>query len=665
MVNMLIFEGVAVLNISYSKSQMEQITTDINTATNRQISLTFDDNFLYQHAGRIVTDAQYALVELVANAWDAGADEVKIEYSPMDSALMSISDNGTGMTRDEFIYRWSKLSYNRLAEQGLKAEFPKGTRNRERTVFGKNGIGRHAMFCFADEYTVETTKELKTSLFRVCKNAGGQPFSIEPISEVSASKSKHGTKISASMSEDKRKAIDEQKIIELIGSHFIADPEFKVYVNNHLVSMTEIEHLSRLIEVSVENIGIFELRRFEVGAGKVAKQHGVAWWVNKRLVGKPTWDSLNGRLLDGRAAIAKKYTYVVKSDILAEHVKADWSGFRANESTNIVQEHVYQAIADDLTYLMLDTRQERSREVIKKNKEIVRSLPKISRDEVKQFVEDVQVQCPTIGIKELDATVKVFTNMEKARSGYALLEKLASLQPHDIDGLTSILQEWSVADAKKVLNELRYRLELIKKLESLVESDNADELHDLQPLFERGLWIFGPEFESIHFTSNLSLATVVEKFFGEGTITTPRKRPDFVIRPDSSIGIYASDQYDETHEVSGFDKIVIIELKRGGFEITEEEKDQVLRYARQLRKSGKAGKDTKIVCYVLGTTVANDVEELTDGGIHIIPRTYNTVLRQAHARTFHLLKKVKDLQTAVREDSEIDAILESEQEDMF
>ena len=384
---------------------MNPNTLNVLSDSNSQIPLTFGDNFLSQHAGRIVTDVQFALIELVANAWDAGADDVKIEYSPSNSLLMSIADNGLGMTKEEFIHRWSKLSYNRLIEQGRNAVFPKGIRNRERIVFGKNGIGRHAMFCFADDYTVETSKDGRLSKFRVRKNIAGQPFTIEPLEEQSVANAVHGTKIFTNMSEDRRKAIDEQKIIELIGSHFIADPEFRVFVNGNLVSMTEIEHLSKHVEINVDEVGVFLLRRFDVGAGKISKQHGVAWWVNGRLVGNPSWDSLNGRLLDGRAAISKKYTYVIEVDQLAEHVKADWSGFRAHEIVNAVQERVYEAIADDLTFLMLDTRRERSTEVIKNNKEMVRSLPLISRDEVTQFVDSVQVQCPTIGGKELDATV--------------------------------------------------------------------------------------------------------------------------------------------------------------------------------------------------------------------------------------------------------------------
>lgn len=40
----------------------------------------FDDRFLDKHAGAIISDLAVALVELVANAWDAYATRVEIQW---------------------------------------------------------------------------------------------------------------------------------------------------------------------------------------------------------------------------------------------------------------------------------------------------------------------------------------------------------------------------------------------------------------------------------------------------------------------------------------------------------------------------------------------------------------------------------------------------------
>jgi hypothetical protein len=217
-------------------------------------------------------------------------------------------------------------------------------------------------------------------------------------------------------------------------------------------------------------------------------------------------------------------------------------------------------------------------------------------------------------------------------------------------------------EASLVLDELDRRLKLIETLERLVEDPSSDELHEIQPLFEAGLWIFGPEYEGISFASNRSLLTVVEKFLGDkltGSLKNPRKRPDFVALPDSTIGIYSRDVYDERGEVNGIGKLLIIELKRGGFEITRKERSQAQDYASELRKSGKIQQGTVIVGFVLGSRIAEDaLVEVQEGKTIIYPRTYSIVIRQAHARTFNLLKKMRELRKE-REylDPEVETVL--------
>src|SRR5690606_1206654 len=73
----------------------------------------------------ILSDSRVAIVELIANAWDAGATRVDIKwpYGTSDYEL-AISDNGTGMTRNEFDKRWRTLNYNRQEEQGDMVTFP-------------------------------------------------------------------------------------------------------------------------------------------------------------------------------------------------------------------------------------------------------------------------------------------------------------------------------------------------------------------------------------------------------------------------------------------------------------------------------------------------------------------------------------------------------------
>ncbi len=347
---------------------------------------------------------------------------------------------------------------------------------------------------------------------------------------------------------------------------------------------------------------------------------------------------------------------------MVDDVEEDWSKFKPTDNVKAVRSAVEVNIRKRLREAFRDVHKLRKRTALKDNKENLTKLPTYSQYQIGQFVDKLQDRLPTIEQKVLSATVGILSNLEKARSGYALLEQLASFSPDDIDTLNEILEKWSVHEAQVVLDELERRLKLIERLEGFVDDPSSDELHDIHPLFARGLWIFGPEYESIHFSSNRSLSTVVRDLLKDQLtepFTNPRKRPDFVVLPDSTVGVYASEAFDERAEVNGFDKVLVVELKRGGAEIKIEEHRQGEDYARELQKSGKVQKTTKIVVFVLGTRVNSGLldADMGKGQIKVYPRSYAVVLRQAHARTFNLLEKIRAAKQEQLSDPDVEEVL--------
>ena len=116
---------------------------------------------------------------------------------------------------------------------------------------------------------------------------------------------------------------------------------------------------------------------------------------------------------------------------------------------------------------------------------------------------------------------------------------------------------------------------------------------------------------------------------------------DFVIKEDSSIGFYAADSYDESGEIVGIRTLLILELKRGAFEVTQQELDQGRDYAKELIKVGAVQKGTSIVVFVLGASIEQGLESLQQGQVTVTPLTYDIVLSRAHSRTFNLQRKIQ------------------------
>jgi len=621
----------------------------------------FGEGFLEDHAGRIISEPRIAVVELVANCWDAGASNVEITWPEKVKGQFQIVDDGTGMAKKEFENIWLELSYNRVLRQGPQVKFPDPATVTKRAAYGRNGKGRHSLFCFTNEYFVETWKNGISSTFSVNRNyqeegSRNASFNIKFVNQIA--KEGHGTRIYCTINKN-YVTIDEVK--ELMGTKFITDPSFSINLNGHKIELFDSNDIhEELYDISGEGI-VRILRLDSKSTGRTSKQHGVAWWVNNRLVGEHSWKGLDGSYLDARTSEAKRYTFIVIADFLIDEVKADWTDFkdtpRAKNIVNLINSYILKSIQN----LMQDVRIAAKKSVLVKHKQNLKQLSNLSKDQVGNFIDEVQLKCPTMTQEHLSNTVEILTNIELTRTGFKLLQQLVQLAPDDLNTLSDILDKWSINEAKLVLEELQWRLRLIEKMEILIENVNTDELHDLQPLFEKGLWIFGPEFEGLQFTSNLTLSTVLKKFFGGGIIDHERRRPDFIALPNASLGVYSSDDFDENGEVCGFKKILIIELKRGGASIKINERRQAEDYATALYNSGKLSPNTKIVCYVLGAKIECECINIGEN-IDVFPRAYSIILRQANARTFNLIKKIK-YQKEISEcsDKEISEVL-SQQE---
>ena len=569
-----------------------------SAAQNLTFPFTFGTNFLRDHAGHIISDTRVAITELIANAYDAGATAVDILWPGDAPGPFHITDNGTGMSIDEFNRRWRTLSYDRSKEQGTAVEFPPGVSKRTRSAFGRNGKGRHAAFCFADSYLLHTQKDGEFLRAEVkLTDDGNTPFEVRVLEQGKANG--HGTTISTTAEQG---LLAENDIREVIGGRFLVDPSFSIRLNGKAVQLMDVMNLSTA-SVAVEPWGNVEIHWLDAPAqDRSAKLKGLTWWVNDRMVGEPSWDGLDGEgnILDGRTAVAKRFSFVIRAELLRQEVKADWTGFHATKKSNEVRATVRRFVSKTLHEALSEDRKNRKIAALQEHRHLLRELPDHAKQVVAQFVEQVQESCPRLSEQDLSRTVEIYAKLEQTRSGYDLLKQLSACSPDDLDTWNIVMQRWTASSAELVLNELGDRLNLIAKLQLLINDRRTDEVHDLQPLFERGLWMFGPEYEAVDFRSNRGMAEVIRRFFGQRAAEVSQNRPDFVALSDASVAPYAADSYTEFGEVLGYRKVLIVELKKGDFELCQKELDQARDYVREIRAAGCISKQTPVEAYVLG-----------------------------------------------------------------
>jgi hypothetical protein len=626
-----------------------------------QPELNFGDGFLEDHAGHIIRDPQVALIELIANAYDAGATRVEIQWPSDSGGKFVISDNGVGLTEAEFTNIWKTLSYNRIAQQGKFAGNPNKIGGAQRVAFGRSGKGRHGAFCFADSYKVEMRKGGQRFRVLVARAQGKSPFSFRLLDE--GTTDAHGATIETEVS---RNFVGEDVLREVIGSKFSVIPSFQVLLNRVPIQLLELKTRATT-DLEVEGVGKILVHRLDSNVGdRTTHLRGICWWVKRRAVGNPSWEGLDGEgaYLDGRSSLAKRFSFIVEADVLDAHRKADWTGFHGSAEFHRVRDAVHHHIIETLNSVQASSRKERKKAALEQSRAALKEMGAISRRNVATFTEQIQEKCPTMSERDLFRAVDVFAKMEQAESGYDLLKRLQECSPEDMDTWNDLMSRWTAKSAELVLRELEDRLKLIKKMQLLVESPTADELHDLQPLFERGLWIFGPEFEGVQFHSNRGLATIIRKSLGGTGEELPNRRLDFVAFPDRSIAAYAAPAYDpHGGEIVGHRKVLVIELKKGGFELSQKEVDQARNYAKELLKAGDVSATTEIIGYVLGATQQEDVDFVTHGKqVRIEPMLYRTVLARAQSRTFYLQREIEKLGLELPEDAEVKEVLSTEEQ---
>lgn len=541
-----------------------------------------------------------------------------------------------------------KLGYDRTKHQSSNVEFPPERKDWRRRAYGRNGVGRHGLLCFAGQYLVETWREGKGAKFQIGTQSHETPFKIEK--EGSFLRKGHGTKLSVVV---ERHLPDPDRIREILAARFIHDPQFIVRVNGESVALADQSGLIERMDLSIE--GCPSAEAYVVDSTRTAKStlyQGIAFWVNGRLVGSPSWVVGSEAVVDGRARFAKRYSIVVKTDDgWMSEVEPDWARFKSGTKVDALFEAVRQYAQQVFAKLSATLIEESSEEALVRNREDFKALSPLGRAEVASFARNLVKATPTVSQDVLSAAVQALINLEKARGGAALLEKLTKLDESDIEGLDRLLSQWTVSDALSVLDEIDHRLAVLAAIEKLCGDEGADELHTLHPLVTQARWLFGPEFDSSEYASNVSLRTAAEKVFKKRvsaeSFVNHKQRPDIMVLADATCSIVGTENFDPVEPtLTKIQNVLIIELKKGKSAIGRDEMNQADGYVQDFLSSGALDGTPMFKAFVVGHEIApktSKEKELKEEGVlrgRVVATTYGQLTRSAHQRLFRLKERI-------------------------
>lgn len=141
-------------------SRILELSTKLSSFDNDNIRFTVDAGVIDRLGSELVARQETAVSELVKNAYDADATKVNIRFENSDNigGTLYIIDNGSGMTREQLINGFMRISSTSKIHNPLSEKY-----NRKRA--GQKGIGRFAVQRLGEKLTITTqTADSDTAL---------------------------------------------------------------------------------------------------------------------------------------------------------------------------------------------------------------------------------------------------------------------------------------------------------------------------------------------------------------------------------------------------------------------------------------------------------------------------------------------------------------------
>lgn len=150
---------------SSDNSMILALSSEIVKLDDNQVRFSVDAGIINRLGKELVGKHETAVSELVKNAFDADATEVNLVFENAWNAggTLTIEDNGTGMTKDQLINGFMRLSSSDKIHNPISDKY-------KRTRAGRKGIGRFATQRLGSKLTIITHTAKSDSSIKISIN---------------------------------------------------------------------------------------------------------------------------------------------------------------------------------------------------------------------------------------------------------------------------------------------------------------------------------------------------------------------------------------------------------------------------------------------------------------------------------------------------------------
>ena len=199
----------------------------------------------------LYSNAAAVLTELVANAYDADAGTVTIDWKNGDKRVV-VTDDGVGMTKLELNKRFLKVGYKKRDNEG------KASSKWKRPFMGRKGIGKLSVFSIANRVTVYSTKAGQSHGLKIevpdleAAIKANRPYFPTPV-EVPDENRKKGTSIVLDRLKKKRSKLTAKALRKRLARRFdvmdqtpVKQGGFRIKVNGKRITWKDRQELKKL-----------------------------------------------------------------------------------------------------------------------------------------------------------------------------------------------------------------------------------------------------------------------------------------------------------------------------------------------------------------------------------------------------------------------------------
>ncbi len=530
------------------------------------------------HLGiNMYTNMHAVVSELVANSWDADADNAyitipDIEMSP-DYEIV-VRDDGNGMTFDELNKLYLTVGRDRREETG-DALTKKG-----RVTLGRKGIGKFSVFGIARKVVIKSVKDKKLTEFEMeidkIKETKDKEYKPRIIRE-EETKEDNGVTLTLKNLKRTRK-VDLNTLREGVAKRFtLIGKGFTIHLNDEPITpedimVEDVEYKWPIDESVSEQHPKWVVKgeiRSKKGTIRELHNRGVALFARGKLIQEPTFFG---------AVSGKEFAYPhIFGELEAEFLDGVNDSIGTNRSEinreseeGLVMMEWGKRKLTQISELWNDNRISDRIKVVTDKPEFSEWFDGLTDPEQKLARNIFNSICKNSNLDQeriVDLAGYVKDTFDY-RAFQDLAKSIDEAPPEDASKIIDLFRQWEHVESREMYRILKGRLSAIRKLRDFIQ-DDTKEVPDVHDYIKKFPWILNPKWIMVQ--EEATYKRLLKEEFGGNEKDIENKRIDFLC-------------------FTSWNDIIVIELKRPGHAISKKDLDQLREYVLfiQQRKRGTA-----------------------------------------------------------------------------